>query len=183
LFTPGERDELDVLQRVRRGLEFYHAFVILIHYRFVWERERFLITFLDEDNKVPEDNLHQVWKDFPNLFQKFSFLNSRMLLTALLGVIFMFVNIIVSGVLVFRDFYYNYSTATVFFTNIMVIGGYTWDDLFAALQGRAQVNTAVSCVHFVPFAFNQVDRAAATVTEQSLSGPSAQASETAAQST
>jgi len=158
---------------------FVTLFIVLVHYRFVWERERFLITFLDEDNKVPEDNLAQVWKDFPNLFQQFNFFNSRMLLTALLGVVFMTVNIIVSGVLVFRDYFYNYSTATVFFTNILVIGGYTWDDLFASLQGRnAAVPTAVSCVHFVPFAFNQVDRAAAAVTEASLSGPSGQASAT-----
>jgi len=160
---------------------FVTLFIIIVHYRFVWVRERFLIVFLDEDNKVPEENLQQVWKDFPNLHTKFKFLNSRMLLTALLGVVFMSVNIVVSGILVFRDFFYNYTTATVFFTNIIVIGGYTWNDLFAALSGRAEMSTALSCVHFVPFAFNQVDRGAAAITEQSLSGPSSQSpSDTAA---
>jgi len=128
----------------------------VMHYFCVWKRERFLIGFLDENDEFPEQYLPQMLPRYPEIDKDLRVMNIVMFISASTVLVFFIINVIVSGLLVLRDYYYGFQTATVFATNIGLITMVIEKALAHAWAGIHQ-KIALSCVQFEPVSYNVID--------------------------
>jgi len=135
---------------------FITLFMSVIHYLLVFRREKFLIEYLDEDDNMGEKALPTQLPRYPDIDRDLIAVNSQVLMSASLTLIAFVINVIVSGVLVFRDYYYGYQTATVFATNIGLITTVLQKALAHAWAGLQQ-KIALSCIEYEPVSYNTID--------------------------
>jgi hypothetical protein len=135
--------------------------VFILHYSLVYRRESWMITFLDEDDNEADNNLalegSKLLKPYPGIANDLMTVNKRVLITSVLGIIFLVVNIIASAWLLFREYYAGFRTVTTYITNVLLVVGVLKTTISNAYAGL-QHHLALSCVHFEPVSYNVVDR-------------------------
>ncbi len=100
---------------------FITMFFALIHYFCVYRRESTMNQFLDEDPTVTDDNLVRKSKAgdqcvmdlYPAIYNVIRQKNISVAISGGITLLFSLVNVIVSGILVFRDYYSGFRTVTV----------------------------------------------------------------------
>jgi len=138
---------------------------MLFHYHSVWRRERFLIEYLDENPALPFSNLTNILSKYPALDEKFSHHNRVVLFTSSFGMLMLLINVLSSGVLVFDYFFDGYTTATVFCTNVSLLGNVMYVAFSNSYKGLIN-QQAFSCINFTPYFFNNLDPLYAEVVGQ-----------------
>jgi len=129
----------------------------VIHYMLVYRREKFLIEYLEEDPTKPDNNLPVLLVQYKVIDRDLYKWNLFVLCSSLTVITMFIINAIVSGVMIFRDYFDNYRTATVWLTNtalMCTIMEKTLQHSWAGLQDRV----ALSCIDFTARNFNVIDR-------------------------
>jgi hypothetical protein len=129
---------------------------MLFHYHSVWRRERFLIEYLDENPALPFTYLSNLLSKYPPLDEKFVHHNRIVLFTSVFGIMMLLVNLVTSGVLVFRDYYDGFRSVTVYITNVSLLGNVMYIAFSNSYKGLIH-QRAFSCINFTPYAFNTLD--------------------------
>ena len=106
--------DLTVFNNVALGLNGATAIVMLIAFADEFVRERWMIKHLRMNEEIPMDALNQELKDgHPILERKLFWFNIRYIIFMSVAATTQVANIVVSGILVFRDYYGGLQTACV----------------------------------------------------------------------
>lgn len=137
------------------GWNFITLGTVLIQYIMAWRRERFMIDKLEISNLDTRIHLRDIIHQYPHIEDRLQWYNRRVFELSVIGILFQVVNILMSAVLIFRDYYNGYKSVTSFFTNVLIT---------ATVLKNAAVNTyigmkhrlAYSAVSFDPISYNNV---------------------------
>jgi hypothetical protein len=135
---------------------FLTLFGVLVHYGGVWKRERYLIEYLDVDPDAPQSALATVLPKYPGIQSGLLFYNQWVFGTSVLCVVLLIVNVISSGVIIFRDYYSGWISSVVFVTNILLLGGVVWKALQSTYFGM-RTGRAYAILQVEPVIFNAID--------------------------
>jgi len=135
---------------------FLTLFGVLVHYGGVWKRERFLIEYLDVDTDAPQSALTTVLPKYPIIQAGLHFYNRWVLGTSITCAVLLLVNVIASGVIIFRDYYLGWLTGVVYVTNILLLGGVVWKALQSSYFG-IKSGRAFAILQVEPVIFNAID--------------------------
>ncbi len=120
-------------------------------------RERFLIRYFDKDESKPDNNLLNVFQDkYLDIKKRLNRYNSVAFYVYLITLIFFITNTILSGILVFKDYYLDTRTITVFITNILLLSGKIFSGLSVAFESRKR-SLAYSLTLQEPISWNVID--------------------------
>jgi hypothetical protein len=131
--------------------------VICFHYALMLRRENYFVEYLDEDDALPDNNLETVLDAYPAINEGLAYQNKHVFTSAAIGMFFLLVNAVISGLLVFDpDHFDGFRTATVFATNLLLLVL-----VFKTCASNAwvgiQKRIALSCVGSEPISFNKID--------------------------
>jgi len=135
---------------------FLTLFGVMVHYVGVWKRERFLIEYLDVDPDAPQSALTTVLPKYPGIQSGLLFYNQWVFGTSVVCVVLLIVNVIASGVIIFRDYYSGWLSGIVFVTNILLLGGVVWKALSSTYFGMKS-GRAYAILQVEPVIFNAID--------------------------
>lgn len=133
---------------------------LVLNYFVIYKRENFLVDKLEADPKFSRVNLPEVFKhtkgQYERIEMRLKFYNQWLFGTSVVVIIFMIVNVIVSGVLIFRDYYYGYKSVTVFLTNLALVAQLIKKNFENGYEGVFN-SLALSCIELEPQSFNTID--------------------------
>jgi hypothetical protein len=141
------------------GFNFGALGVLLLHYFILQKRERFLIEYFDDDPAVPKSHLKFALPAYPTIKIWFHFYNRLMLASSCLVILVNIVNLIVSGIVVFKLYFYDYHTTTTFITNALVLGLICYRSISVSYQGlQDNSTTAISGIQLENLRYNNIDK-------------------------
>lgn len=109
--------DLDNYNMVCVCFNFTTLFFFLVLYIYEYKREQWCINYFDIDEKKLDDYLYKEIEEYPEYKERIYKFNKRYWILTLISVTFNIVNIFLSSVLIFKFFYLDYRSITVFFTN------------------------------------------------------------------
>lgn len=140
-------------------LNFAALAFLLLHYFILQKRERFLIEYFDEDNSVPRTHLKFALPAYPTIKIWFHFYNRLMLASSCLVIFVNVANLILSGIVVLKLYYYDYHTAVTYLTNALVLGVICYRSISVSVQGlQDNSTTAVSGIQLQSLVYNNIDK-------------------------
>lgn len=120
-------------------------------------RERFLIKYFDKNESKPDNNLLSVLSsDYPDIKKRLHKYNCLVFYIYLTVFSFFLINSVLSGVLVFNDYYLDTRTITVFITNILLLSGKIFNGLSISFDSTRR-NLAYSLTLYEPISWNVID--------------------------
>jgi len=156
--------DLDQMNQVALGWNFFTLFLCFIHYYLVWRREKVFIEWLDEDPTVTNDYLvrknrrgQTVIEMYPKIEAAVRKNNTAVLVISIAVLLSFVVNIILSGIVCFRDWYAGYRTVTVFLTNVSLTVSVLLTQANHAYTG-VKTGIALSMFKSDPAVYNAIDR-------------------------
>jgi len=129
----------------------------LLHYILVLRREKFLIEYLDVDENLPVANLPHVVNQYPLIDTLLLKINILVFVSSLWLCALFVINAILSGIMIFRDYYDGFRSVTVFVTNMALMETVLETTLLHAYIGF-QRKMAYSCFDFDAISFNTIDK-------------------------
>lgn len=121
-------------------------------------REFWLIRMLDADKTKPDTAIQEVLAQYPDLRRQLFVWNRAMFWTYAITSGFFVVNAILSGVLIFNDYFLDVRSATVYVTNILLLGGKMYTGTTLAFSAK-QKEIAYSFYLTEPVNWNVLDSA------------------------
>eukprot|EP00823_Brevimastigomonas_motovehiculus_P008234 TRINITY_DN7509_c0_g1_i1.p1 TRINITY_DN7509_c0_g1~~TRINITY_DN7509_c0_g1_i1.p1 ORF type:complete len:383 (-),score=69.51 TRINITY_DN7509_c0_g1_i1:385-1533(-) len=138
-------------------INFISLGIVFIHYLVVYKREMWMIEYLDVSEDEPMTNLPSVVPQFPEIGADLENYNLFLFITATTSVVINVLNAIMSGYLVFHDYYDGFRTATVYVTQLMLLITVLKGALRSAWVSMRR-NLAISCVQTEFASFNVIDQ-------------------------
>jgi len=138
---------------------FFCLFVVVAHYWAVWKREKFLVEYLQEDDNLPETNLKAVLPKHQSIDEWFTFYNRVVFLSSSIAILFLLSNFILSGIVIFSDFYAGFRTLSVYISYFLLISTLVWKGwdasydgiysriAYSSIQSEAQEYNAIDVAH------------------------------------
>jgi hypothetical protein len=133
-------------------------------------RENWCIEYLDYDETKPITQLKSDIEHYPSIKDKLFYMNNMYMKTTCVTILFSIVNFAISGVLVFRDYYLDFKTVTVWFTYLLLIA----DKMMFSLQTSIESNekcVPTSAYRTGPVVFNVIDSDHTAATEMTNVDP------------
>lgn len=147
------------INTVALAFNFISLGLMLMHYFLVWKREKFLIEYLDEDPNLPESYLETVLPKYPVVEVWFHAYNRMIFVSSATNLFVSLINIALSVIICFRDYYLDYKTVTVFLTNLTILFSIMWASGNASVQGLdIKKPKGLSCIQIEPLQFNTIDK-------------------------
>jgi len=137
---------------------FVCLFIVVAHYWAVWKREKFLVEYLQTDSNLPDSNLKTVLPKHQSIDEWFTFHNRVVFLTSSISILFLISNFILSGIVIFRDFYAGFRTLSVFISYFLLVSTLVWKGWDASYDGIYS-NVAYSSLQSEPQEYNTIDLA------------------------
>jgi len=137
---------------------FFCLFVVVGHYWAVWKREKFLVEYLHEDVKVPDANLKKILPKHQSIDEWFTFYNRVVFLSSSIAILFLISNFILSGIVIFSDFYAGFRTLSVYISYFLLISTLVWKGWDASYDGIYYC-IAYSSIQSEPQEYNTIDPA------------------------
>lgn len=131
-------------------------------------REFWLIRMLDADKTKPDTAIQEVLAEHPALRRRLFVWNRAMFWTYALTAAFFAVNAVLSGVLIFNDYYLDVRSATVYITNILLLGGKMYTGVTLAHEAKKK-EIAYSFYLTEPVNWNVLDASMTSPKKRSLS--------------
>jgi hypothetical protein len=128
----------------------------LILYTIMFKREKFIIEYLDDRKDLELQHLSRVIGNYPEIRRGLFKWNLLTFIVSIMTIVFYIINIIVSGIMIIRDYYDGVRTITVFVTNIVLISAILLRIVQNTHNGMYDT-TAYSCIDFNPRVFNTID--------------------------
>jgi hypothetical protein len=120
-------------------------------------RERFLIRYLDKNESKPDNNLLTALTDeYSDIRKRLYKYNSLAFYVYLSTLLLFVVNGVLSGILVFKDYYLDTRTITVFITNILLLSTKIFNGLSVAFESKKR-GLAYSLTLYEPISWNVID--------------------------
>ena len=129
----------------------------LIHYAIVYHREVQLIKYLDVSVHLPLDNLTKEICKYSDIKLRLYRVNLTMFISSISLIVFFVTNAIMSGIMIFGNYYDGFRTVTVYLTNLALMVNLLKITSFHAYIGY-KTDEALSCFNLVPVSFNTIDR-------------------------
>ncbi len=130
-------------------INFIFFALVMLHYRFIYIRERFLIDFLDEDNDKPMTYLKTCEKDYPEVLGGLYKNNRRVYLMSILVAIMFLVNGGLSGYVIFKFYNDTFRSATGWLTNLSLIASLLANSISISYGGMQEAQ-GLSLTHLEP---------------------------------
>lgn len=121
-------------------------------------REFWLIRMLDADKTKPDGAIQSVLAAYPGVRRKLSTWNRAMFCAYAVTAAFFVINAVLSGVLIFNDYFLDVRSATVYVTNILLLGGKMYTGVTLAFSAK-QKELATSFYLTEPVQWNVLDPA------------------------
>lgn len=131
-------------------------------------REFWLIRMMDADKTKPDGAIQSVLAAYPQIRQRLSVWNRTMFWAYAVTAAFFMVNAVLSGVLIFNDYFLDVRSATVYVTNILLLGGKIYTGVTLSFSAK-QKELATSFYLTEPVQWNVLDSA---ITPKMLGLPS-----------
>jgi len=137
---------------------FICLFVVVAHYWAVWKREKFLVEYLQTDDNLPDVNLKNVLPKHQSIDEWFTFHNRVVFLTSSVSIGFLLSNFVISGIVIFKDFYAGFRTLSVFISYFLLVSTLVWKGWDASYDGIYS-SVAYSSIQSEPTEYNAIDLA------------------------
>jgi len=137
---------------------FICLFVVVAHYWAVWKREKFLVEYLQTDDTLPDVNLKNVLPKHQSIDEWFTFHNRIVFVTSSVSILFLLSNFVISGIVIFRDFYAGFRTLSVFISYFLLVSTLVWKGWDASYDGIYS-SVAYSSIQSEPTEYNAIDLA------------------------
>lgn len=148
-------------------LTYYNAFVLawnfltLALFMFVYYNdtcnETWLINSFDQKRDKPDNNLDQELNTYPKLREDLVYRTTKVYRSYLVSTIVFAINTVVSGVLVFYFYYYDFKTVTVLLTNVSLQITKMINGLTVSKRGLEE-KLAISLYAKEPVLYNVIDK-------------------------
>jgi len=119
-------------------------------------REFYLIKYFDKDESKPDNNLISVLSSHPILLKKLTLWNRRIFKLYIFTFVIFLINNVLSGILIYKDYYLDTQTITVYITNILLIFGKLYNGLIISKKSIVK-NMALSLTLTEPISWNILD--------------------------
>jgi hypothetical protein len=119
-------------------------------------REFLLIKYFDKDESKPDNNLISVLPSNKILSKNLTTWNSRIYKLYIFTFTIFLINNILSGILIYKDYYLDTQTITVYITNILLIFGKLYNGLIIS-RNSVKKNLAYSLTLSEPISWNILD--------------------------
>ncbi len=131
--------------------------VMSFHYIITWRREKFLISKLEVSLTDSKIHLKEILHQYPHIHDRLNWYNRRVFEISMFGMICQIINVIVSGVLIFRDFNDGYKSYTSFFTSVLITATIMKNCAENTYMGLKH-SLAYSCISYEPISYNAIDQ-------------------------
>lgn len=121
-----------------------------------FHRENWCIEFLDYDETKPVTQLQTDIERYPELKTNLFDVNRMYMYTTCVAILFSLVNFVLSGILVFRDYYLDFKTVTVWLTYLLLIADKMIFSLTTSMESNNK-GVPTSAYRVGPVVFNVVD--------------------------
>lgn len=119
-------------------------------------REFLLIKYFDKDESKPDNNLLSILPTNQTLAKRLTVWNRRIFGLYITTFLIFITNNILSGVLIYKDYYLDAQTITVYITNILLIFGKLYNGLIIS-RNSVKKNLAYSLTLSEPVSWNILD--------------------------
>jgi len=126
--------------------------ILLFMYSIIYKRERFIIYKMDENAKLPKTNNVNVFKDHPEIEAGVQWYNRMMFWSALVSAVSYTVNMSISGIVIFRDYYDGYQSVIQYIVNSCLCMYLIYRSILHSRSSLVLSNTS-----FLPIAYNDID--------------------------
>ncbi len=126
---------------------------LLLMYLVIYNREKYLIYHLDENAKLPKTNCTNVFTQNPEIESGVAWYNRTMFWCAVFAGTNYTLNMIISGIVIFRDYYDGYQSVVQY----MVNGGLCTYLIYRSIV-HSRSKLVLSNTSFLPIAYNDVDQ-------------------------
>jgi hypothetical protein len=113
--------DLTLFNSIVLAWNFFTLAVILLFYRIEYVRERWCIKYLDVDDTIPNDNLKNEITQYDEISYEMYTHNKKYNYWIHSTIVIYIVNLILSGILIYRFYYLDYRSITVLLTNFILI--------------------------------------------------------------
>jgi len=148
-------------------LTYYNAFVLAWNFLtlaiFIWVyyndtcNETWLINSFDQKRDKPDNNLDQELNNYPQLREDLLIRTTKVFRSYLVSTIVFSINTVLSGVLVFYFYYYDFKTVTVLLTNVSLQITKMVNGLTVSKRGLDE-KLAISLYAKEPVLYNVIDK-------------------------
>lgn len=167
LFVPQFCDNKECLPSERFTKPSWESFVLSLNFLtlvmlvgvYIAEniREFLMIKYFDKDESRPDNNLSSVLPSHPQLLKRLTSWNRSLFILYILTCIVFFCNIVLSGIVIFKDYYLDTQTITVYITNILLIFGKLYNGIYVSKKSLFK-NMAYSLTIVEPVSWNILDK-------------------------
>ncbi len=119
-------------------------------------REFKLIKYFDKDESKPDNNLVSILGNHKDLAQRLYSWNKRVMITYIFAMTIFINNAILSGIIIYKDYYLDIQTITVYITNILLIFGKLYNGLLVS-KNSVSKKMAYSLTLVEPISWNILD--------------------------
>lgn len=146
-------EKLTDINKTAIGFNFITLGVLLLMYLVIYKREKFLIYRLDENAKLAKTNCSEVLSKHPEIEAGVVWYNRAMFYMAVMSAISYIINMLISGVVIFRDYYDGYQSVVQYLVN----SGLCMYLIYRSII-HSRSNLVLSNTSFLPIAYNDVDQ-------------------------
>lgn len=130
--------------------------IMLTYFGVLWWREKYILKYFIEDPVRNEIAIRDEWSQWPELHSEVIRRSRYSFYVCVVGLAFQFVNIIMSAVLLFGDYYAGTKTAIAFVSNLLIQGGF----IFRAIKVSWvdwNYNLSRSILSVEPVSYNSIN--------------------------
>lgn len=146
-------EDLTGLNKTAVGFNFITLGFLLIMYLVIYKREKFLIYRMDENAKLPKTNCADVFAKNPEIEAGVIWYNRLMFWWAICAALSYAINMIISGVVIFGEYYDGYQSAIQYIVNSCLCLYLIYRSIIHSKSKLVLSNTS-----FLPIAYNDVDQ-------------------------
>ena len=149
--------DLTDLNKGALGWNFITLGFMIALYTIIYKREKYLIYRLDDDPSVAKLHIHEVFKSNPEIESGVYMHNTRLKWFGIITSIIYLINVILSGVLIFGDYYDGYQSVIQFIVNAGLCYYILFRSVYHAITTERS-GLVISNTHFAPLVYNQIDK-------------------------
>jgi hypothetical protein len=147
--------DLNIINKAALGINAVSCFAMIVAFAIEYKREVWMVKYLEVDPKKPDANLVTEIENYPTIKQSLASKNFHYRNAFYVVALLSFINIGISGVLVF-DYYDGVKTATTYATNTLLILQRVIKSINTARSSQKETK-AQSVYLLEPVTFNTID--------------------------
>ena len=147
-------EELTDINKTAVGFNFITLGVLSIMYFIIYKREKFLIYRMDENPSVAKTHFQTVFQSNPEIELGVVWYNKLMFRSAICSILIYSINMIISAIVIFRDYYDGYQSVIQYLVN----SGLCVYLMYKCIT-HSKSSLVLSNTSFVPITYNDVDPA------------------------